>query len=88
MATWTLGALASGGILFALFSMPFWFAGAQLAKTALGGALMKERFAVGERRWRLAQQLAVFRDDGKADFLQGQNEKVRDHSAMPCCSGW
>jgi len=30
-----------GGILFALFSTPFWFAGAQLARQAFGGALLK-----------------------------------------------
>ena len=48
-------AIASGGILFALFSAPFWFAGYQLAGQALGGALTHERFAIGRRRWRLAQ---------------------------------
>lgn len=48
-------AIASGGILFALFSAPFWFAGYQLAGQALGGALTRERFAVGRKRWRLAQ---------------------------------
>ncbi len=47
VAVWTVSALASGGLLFALFSAPFWLAGAQLAKGALGGALMRERFAVG-----------------------------------------
>lgn len=48
-------AIASGGILFALFSAPFWFAGYQLAGQALGGALTHERFAIGRKRWRLAQ---------------------------------
>lgn len=48
-------AIASGGILFALFSAPFWFAGYQLAGQAIGGALTHERFAVGRKRWRLAQ---------------------------------
>jgi hypothetical protein len=48
-------AIASGGILFALFSAPFWFAGYQLAGQALGGALTRERFAIGRKRWRLAQ---------------------------------
>lgn len=48
-------AIASGGILFALFSAPFWFAGYQLAGQALGGALTHERFAVGRKHWRLAQ---------------------------------
>ena len=52
---WTFSALASGGILFALFSAPFWYAGWQLAGQAFGGALTKERFAVGRNKFRLAQ---------------------------------
>jgi hypothetical protein len=51
----TISAIASGGILFALFSAPFWFAGYQLAGQAFAGALMHERFAVGRNKWRLAQ---------------------------------
>ncbi|KAG2493916.1 hypothetical protein HYH03_007852 [Edaphochlamys debaryana] len=78
VAIWTFSALASGGILFALFSAPFWLAGAQLAKGALGGALTRERLAIGPRRWRLGQQLAVLGDGGKADFLEGQNEKLQE----------
>lgn len=60
--TWTLGALAGGGILFALFSLPFWVAGVGLAKTALAGALLKERVQVGLTRWGIRQELAVFQD--------------------------
>jgi eukaryotic-like serine/threonine-protein kinase len=30
VATWTMGALASGGAFFALFSIPFWLAGGQM----------------------------------------------------------
>lgn len=41
VAVWTAGALMGGGILFALFSTPFWFAGVMLARQAFGGALMK-----------------------------------------------
>lgn len=52
---WTFSALASGGVLFALFSAPFWYAGWQLAGQAFGGALTKERFAVGRNKFRLAQ---------------------------------
>ncbi|MEW5312551.1 MAG: hypothetical protein WDW38_004178 [Sanguina aurantia] len=47
VAFWTFGALASGGILFALFSAPFWLAGVQLGRTALGGVLIQERLAIG-----------------------------------------
>ncbi|GLC59967.1 hypothetical protein PLESTB_001559000 [Pleodorina starrii] len=78
VAVWTVGALASGGLLFALFSAPFWLAGAQLAKGALGGALTRERLAVGRKRWRLGQQLAVLGSDGKADFLDGKNERLQE----------
>eukprot|EP00879_Flechtneria_rotunda_P010283 GHRR01010750.1.p1 GENE.GHRR01010750.1~~GHRR01010750.1.p1 ORF type:complete len:629 (+),score=211.09 GHRR01010750.1:70-1956(+) len=67
VAFWTVSAIASGGILFALFSAPFWFAGVQLASQAFGGALMKERFALGRNRWRLSQELAVLKG-GKARF--------------------
>jgi hypothetical protein len=42
-------------VLFALFSAPFWFAGVQLAGQAFGGALSKERFAIGRNKFRLAQ---------------------------------
>ena len=30
VAFWTVSAIASGGVLIALFSLPFWFAGALL----------------------------------------------------------
>ena len=59
----------TGGILFALFSAPFWFAGAQLAKQALGSALMQERLAVGRNKFRITQELAVFNKQGQADFM-------------------
>ena len=57
---WTFSALASGGVLFALFSAPFWFAGAQLAGQAFGGALTKERFAIGRSKFRIAQVAGVW----------------------------
>lgn len=78
VAFWTIGAFASGGLLFALFSAPFWFAGVQLARTALGGALLRERLALGGRRWRLGQQLAVLNaGSGEAGFEEGKGGKVR-----------
>jgi hypothetical protein len=55
----TFSAIASGGILFALFSAPFWFAGYQLAGQAFAGALMHERFAIGRNKWRIAQVRTV-----------------------------
>lgn len=80
VAFWTFSALASGGVLFALFSAPFWFAGWQLASQAFGGALTKERFAIGRNRFRLAQELAVMQD-GAAKFLgQGNRSQEGDVS--------
>lgn len=76
---WTFSALASGGILFALFSAPFWFAGWQLAGQAFGGALTQERFAVGRSKFRLAQELAVLKG-GTARFL-GQGSRSSEGDA-------
>ena len=41
VAFWTVSALAGGGLLFGLFSIPFWLAGGQLAKQALAGAFKR-----------------------------------------------
>lgn len=75
VAVWTAGALASGGLLMALFSLPFWFAGIQLGKQSFGSALVKERLAIGLNRFRVGQELALLRD-GQADFLGGDNERL------------
>ncbi|KAL0052888.1 hypothetical protein WJX82_009212 [Trebouxia sp. C0006] len=50
-------ALAGGGILFALFSLPFWFAGVSLGKTALAGSLIRENLDIGQQKWSLSQHL-------------------------------
>jgi hypothetical protein len=68
VAVWTVGAIGSGGLLFALFSLPFWFAGAQIGRQALVGALMRERLAFGPSRFRLAQELALLSGDGQPGF--------------------
>ncbi|KAF6262994.1 kinase-like domain-containing protein [Scenedesmus sp. NREL 46B-D3] len=70
VAFWTFSAIASGGILFALFSAPFWFAGYQLAGQAFAGALMHERFAIGRNKWRISQELAMIKN-GVARFSGG-----------------
>lgn len=83
VAIWTVGALSSGGILFALFSLPFWLAGAQLGKQAVVGALMRERFAIGPNKFRLGQELALLDGSGtRASFGEGSalNEKVAEGS--------
>lgn len=79
VAFWTFSALASGGVLFALFSAPFWFAGVQLAGQAFGGALSKERFAIGRNKFRLAQELAMVKN-GVARFL-GQGSRSTEGDA-------
>ena len=57
VAFWTFGALAGGGIVFALFSLPFWAAGVSLGKTALAGSLIRENLDIGQQKWRLSQHL-------------------------------
>ena len=46
----------------ALFSLPFWFAGAQLGRQALVGAFLRERLSIGLKGFRLQQDLAVISD--------------------------
>jgi len=52
----------TGGIMLALFSLPFWFAGAQLGRQALVGAFLRERLSIGLKGFRLQQDLAVISD--------------------------
>jgi hypothetical protein len=73
VAFWTISALAGGGILFALFSIPFWTAGASLLKQAFGRQLIRERLEIGLGRWALRTQLAALRS-GAADWGAGGKE--------------
>lgn len=41
VAFWTISAVAGGGVLFGLFSLPFWAAGWQLAKQAFGRGFVR-----------------------------------------------
>ncbi|KAI8108682.1 hypothetical protein M9435_005099 [Picochlorum sp. BPE23] len=59
VAFWTASALASGGIVFALFSIPFWLAGANLAKSAIGRQFISETLEINSVFWRLEKKLAV-----------------------------
>ena len=61
VAYWTVGALASGGIIFALFSLPFWFAGATLGKSALARSLIRENLDIGRQKWQISQQLSFLK---------------------------
>jgi hypothetical protein len=75
VATWTIGAIAGGGWLLAAFSLPFWGAGFSLARTALGGSLIKEKFDIDGSRWKLTQQLP-FISDGSPDWLKGRGRTL------------
>ncbi|EFN53197.1 hypothetical protein CHLNCDRAFT_32227, partial [Chlorella variabilis] len=46
VAFWTISAVAGGGLIFGLFSLPFWAAGYQLAKQAFGRQFIRERLVV------------------------------------------
>lgn len=59
VGAWTVSAFASGGILFGLFSIPFWMAGATLAKTAIGRQFVCEKMAIGSATWKLEKKLAL-----------------------------
>ncbi|KAK9809971.1 hypothetical protein WJX72_002794 [[Myrmecia] bisecta] len=50
-----------GGLLFAAFSLPFWFAGWQLGKDALLPSLMRQKLEIGPQRWQMRQQLPFVR---------------------------
>eukprot|EP00892_Ulva_mutabilis_P000975 jgi/Ulvmu1/10879/UM007_0055.1 len=67
---WTAGALAGAGPLFALFSVPFWWAGVSLSKAAVAGALLRETLTVSGQQWALTQELARVQG-GAARFLGG-----------------
>jgi serine/threonine protein kinase len=74
VAIWTVGAFTGGGILFALFSLPFWFAGFQIAKQAVGRSFIRERLEIGPNRWRLKQEIAVIKADSTADWDGGSGK--------------
>ncbi len=75
VAVWTVSALAGGGLLFALFSVPFWIAGAGMGRQALARQLVRESLEVGPRRWRLRQALALARAGGAPDWGAGRAAK-------------
>lgn len=74
----------TGGILFALFSLPFWFAGVQIGRQAVVGALMRERFAIGPNRFRVGQELALFNQEGSVDFASGAASQQHSLWIMEC----
>lgn len=70
VAFWTVGALTGGGVLFALFSVPFWFAGGSLVRQTLLGALMQETVQLDSEGWSVRQELARL-SGGVARFVGG-----------------
>jgi len=76
VAFWTLSALAGGGIVMALFSTPFWFAGWSLAKTSVSRQFMSEEIYLDKVSWRVTKRLALFKG-GKPDFDDSESATKR-----------
>lgn len=72
----TLSALAGGGIVMALFSTPFWFAGWSLAKTSVSRQFMSEDIYLDKVSWRVTKRLALFKG-GKPDFDDSESATKR-----------
>lgn len=84
VAFWTMGALAGGGIIFALFSLPFWFAGANLIKQAFGRQFLRERLEIGLGKWMFRQQLAGLSNRGsnaEVDWEMGSKKESSGRTA-------
>lgn len=77
VAFWTVSALAGGGILFALFSVPFWFAGASLLKQSFGRQFLRERIEIGLGKWTLQQQLAGLKNRGELDWSKDGGKEAQ-----------
>jgi hypothetical protein len=62
-----------------MWPLPF----APLASQALGGALTRERFAIGLNRFRLGQELAlVNRESGSVDFLGEESSHFKPSNPL------
>ncbi|GFH10437.1 protein kinase domain-containing protein, partial [Haematococcus lacustris] len=78
-----VGALAGGGVLFALFSAPFWFAGVKLGKQALGAALLRERLSLSRSTFSLSQELATLNSDKQQAQFTGELSRGSRGGAVP-----
>jgi hypothetical protein len=84
IALWTVSALTAGSLLAAAFSLPFWVAGAAVAKDALTGSLARERLELGPRRWTLQRERAA----GPLGLrLPGQARRPPAAAALPAPEG-
>jgi len=81
VAFWTVSALAGGGILFALFSVPFWFAGVSLIKQSFGRQFLRERIEIGLGKWTLQQQLAGLKNRGELDWSKGGGKEAQGRTS-------
>jgi len=71
---WTLGAISSGApIIFALFSVPFWFVGLGMVGSVLNGMFGEARLKIDSQRFVLEQQLLTWsrRVEGNSADLSG-----------------
>jgi len=75
VAVWTVSALAGGGILMGLFSIPFWAAGYGMARDVLWRTLVREKLQLDGRHWTLQRQMAVFRK-GSADWASPRTQTI------------
>jgi len=75
VAFWTFSAVTSGGILFGLFSLPFWIAGYGMAKTALARQFMSEELYIDAVSWRLSKRVAMLGKDNTRDFAGGASKQ-------------
>ncbi len=75
VAFWTFSAVASGGIIFGMFSLPFWIAGYGMAKTALARQFVTEELYLDPVSWRLSKRVAMFGEDNVRDFDGGASKQ-------------
>jgi hypothetical protein len=75
VAFWTFSALASGGVVFSLFSLPFWFAGYSMARTALARQFISEDLYIDAVCWRLSKRLAISSRETQPDFSKGSSKE-------------
>jgi len=77
VAFWTVSAFTGGGIIFALFSLPFWFAGASLIKGALGRQFISELLEINEITWKFERKLAILSGpDNIPNWARGSSKQV------------
>ena len=71
---WTASALAGGGIVLALASLPFWYAGWSLGKSSIA-PLLRENLDISQQKWQLSQQLP-FVKSGAPKFKRGSGKQT------------